>query len=57
RTSTVSRKNTTTLNFVQSRVLIDFLCTISKFQNIGHSQLIRPWDGVRARFHKKIRRS
>ncbi|URE03057.1 hypothetical protein MUK42_33713, partial [Musa troglodytarum] len=32
----------TIIKFAQSRYLIDFLCTISKIQNIDYSQLIRP---------------
>ncbi|RWW87928.1 hypothetical protein BHE74_00003213 [Ensete ventricosum] len=45
-----SRKNTTVKNFaqshVQSRVLIDFLSTISKIQNTGHSQRINSCDVI-----------
>ncbi|RRT68424.1 hypothetical protein B296_00035783, partial [Ensete ventricosum] len=41
RTSLVSRKNVMVINFVQShmqcRVSIDFSCTVSEIQNIGHS--------------------
>ncbi|RWV79864.1 hypothetical protein BHE74_00037702 [Ensete ventricosum] len=52
RTSTVSRKNTMVINFKQScsqsRIPIRFLCTISKFQNNGHSQRIGPLELVRA---------
>ncbi|RZS25552.1 hypothetical protein BHM03_00058765 [Ensete ventricosum] len=47
RTRTISRKNVMVINFkqshVQSRVLIDFSCTVSKFQNTSHSQCIIPW--------------
>ncbi|RRT53584.1 hypothetical protein B296_00024635 [Ensete ventricosum] len=47
RTSTVSRKNTTAINFVrslaQSRVFIGFLCTVSEIQNTSHSRCISPW--------------
>ncbi|RWV86863.1 hypothetical protein BHE74_00044512 [Ensete ventricosum] len=50
RTSTVSQKNATVINFVQShtqsRVSIDFSCTVSKYQNTGHSQRISPWEVV-----------
>ncbi|RZR96890.1 hypothetical protein BHM03_00025969 [Ensete ventricosum] len=38
-----------------SRVSINFSCTISKIQNIGHSRRISPWEVVRARFRKKTR--
>ncbi|RZS28564.1 hypothetical protein BHM03_00062172 [Ensete ventricosum] len=55
--SKISRKNETVINFAQSRVSIDFSCTISKIQNTGLSRLISPWEVVQARFHKKIRRS
>ncbi|URD89369.1 hypothetical protein MUK42_30711 [Musa troglodytarum] len=34
------------IKFTQSRCLIDFLCTISKIQNIDHSQLFRPMKVV-----------
>ncbi|URD87621.1 hypothetical protein MUK42_30612 [Musa troglodytarum] len=34
------------IKFAQSRCLIDFLCTISKIQNIDHSKLIRPREVV-----------
>ncbi|RRT45880.1 hypothetical protein B296_00009926 [Ensete ventricosum] len=56
-TSTVSRKNTTVINFAQSRVSIDFSCTISEFQNTGHSQRISPREVVRAPFCEKTRQS
>ncbi|RWW35677.1 hypothetical protein BHE74_00059361 [Ensete ventricosum] len=60
-TSMVSRKNATVINFAQSRarslVSIDFSCTVSKNQNIGHSQRISSWDVVRTRFSEKMRRS
>ncbi|RRT67396.1 hypothetical protein B296_00039309 [Ensete ventricosum] len=57
RTSMVSRKNTTVINFtqspVQSRVSIDFSCTVLEIQNTNHSQRISPWVVVRARVAKK----
>ncbi|RZR93503.1 hypothetical protein BHM03_00022023 [Ensete ventricosum] len=57
RTTTVSRKNVTVINFAQShaqsRVTIDFSCTVSEFQNIGQSQHISPWEVLRAWFHEK----
>ncbi|RZR95953.1 hypothetical protein BHM03_00024860, partial [Ensete ventricosum] len=53
RTSMVSRKNATFINFVRSRVSISVLCTISKIQNIGNSQRISPWEVVRSRFREK----
>ncbi|URE35440.1 hypothetical protein MUK42_36069 [Musa troglodytarum] len=34
------------IKFVQSRYLIGFLHTISKIQNINHSQLVRPREFV-----------
>ncbi|RRT31758.1 hypothetical protein B296_00054917 [Ensete ventricosum] len=41
-TSTILQKITMVINFVQSRVesrvLIDFSCTVSEFQNTDHSQ-------------------
>ncbi|RZS25551.1 hypothetical protein BHM03_00058763 [Ensete ventricosum] len=44
RMSTISQKNVTVINFVQSRtyyrVSIDFFFTISEFQNTSHSQRI-----------------
>ncbi|RWW62111.1 hypothetical protein BHE74_00030787, partial [Ensete ventricosum] len=40
RTSMVLRKNATVINFTQSRVSIDFSCTVSKIQNSSHSQAI-----------------
>ncbi|RWV79468.1 hypothetical protein BHE74_00014878 [Ensete ventricosum] len=50
RTSLVSRKNTTVINFAQSntqrRVSINFSCTVSEIQNIGHSQRIRLWEVI-----------
>ncbi|RZR78448.1 hypothetical protein BHM03_00003798 [Ensete ventricosum] len=55
RTSMVSQKNAMIINFTQSPVLIDFSCTVSEFQNTGHSQSISPWEVVRARFHEKTR--
>ncbi|RZS27524.1 hypothetical protein BHM03_00061018 [Ensete ventricosum] len=57
RMSMVSRKNTTVINFAQSRVSIGFSCTVSEIQNAGLSRLISPWEVVQARFRKKIRRS
>ncbi|RZS23402.1 hypothetical protein BHM03_00056329 [Ensete ventricosum] len=36
------------------RVSIDFSCTVSKIQNVGHSGLINPLEVVRARFYEKI---
>ncbi|RZS19233.1 hypothetical protein BHM03_00051609 [Ensete ventricosum] len=57
RTSTVSRKNATVINFsqslMQSRVSIGFSCTVSEIQNTGHSQRNSRWEVVRARFHEK----
>ncbi|RWV80790.1 hypothetical protein GW17_00057874 [Ensete ventricosum] len=45
-TSMVSRNNAAIITFAQShaqsRVSIDFSCTVSKFQNTGHSQRISP---------------
>ncbi|RZS24506.1 hypothetical protein BHM03_00057584 [Ensete ventricosum] len=55
--SMVSRKNTTVINFAQSRVSIDFSCTVSEIPNTGLSRLISPWEVIQARFRKKIRRS
>ncbi|RWV88626.1 hypothetical protein BHE74_00007747 [Ensete ventricosum] len=46
RTSMVSRKNLSIINFAQSRVLIGFSRTISEIQNTGHSQRIIPSDVV-----------
>ncbi|RWV80034.1 hypothetical protein BHE74_00058754 [Ensete ventricosum] len=50
--SMVSLKNVSIINFtqcrVQSRGSIYFSCTISEFQNTGHSQRISPWEVVRA---------
>ncbi|RWW40790.1 hypothetical protein BHE74_00053769 [Ensete ventricosum] len=57
RTSAVSQKNTTVINFARSRVSIDLSCTVSEIQNTGHSRRISPWEVVRARFHKKTRQS
>ncbi|RWW57181.1 hypothetical protein BHE74_00036047 [Ensete ventricosum] len=42
RTSTVSRKHATVMNFTQSRGSIYFSCTVSKFQNTSHSPRISP---------------
>ncbi|RZS08718.1 hypothetical protein BHM03_00039724 [Ensete ventricosum] len=55
--SAVSKKYKTDINFVQSRVFIDFSCAVSKIQKTGHSQCISPWEVVRAWFRKKTRRS
>ncbi|RWW66997.1 hypothetical protein BHE74_00025594 [Ensete ventricosum] len=38
---------------MQSRVSFDYSCTISKIQNTGHSQHIRPWEIVEHGFVKK----
>ncbi|RWV97328.1 hypothetical protein GW17_00039885 [Ensete ventricosum] len=50
RTSLVSRKNVMVINIAQcrtqSRVSNDFSCIVSKIQNTGHSQRIRPWEVV-----------
>ncbi|RRT39226.1 hypothetical protein B296_00041105 [Ensete ventricosum] len=46
RTSTVSQKNTTVINLVQSRVSIDSSCTVSEIQNTSHSQRISPWEVI-----------
>ncbi|RZS28111.1 hypothetical protein BHM03_00061673 [Ensete ventricosum] len=47
RTSTLSEKNTTVINFVRShalsRVSIGFSCTVSEIQNTAHSRCISPW--------------
>ncbi|RWW72765.1 hypothetical protein BHE74_00019405 [Ensete ventricosum] len=57
RTITVSRKNMTVINFMQSRaqsrVQISFSCTILKFQKTDNSQRISPWKVVHAWFHEK----
>ncbi|RZR75228.1 hypothetical protein BHM03_00052365 [Ensete ventricosum] len=55
--SKVSRKNAMVINFVQSRDLIGFSCTVLEIQNTGLSRLISPWEIVQAHFPKKIRRS
>ncbi|RRT31154.1 hypothetical protein B296_00058589 [Ensete ventricosum] len=57
RMSMVSRKNVTVINFVQSQVSIDFLCTVSEIQNTSLSHFISPWEVIQACFRKKIRRS
>ncbi|RWV77317.1 hypothetical protein BHE74_00023227 [Ensete ventricosum] len=44
--STVSRKNVMVINFAQSRVSIDFSCTISEIKITSHSQRIRPLEVV-----------
>ncbi|RRT39024.1 hypothetical protein B296_00055123 [Ensete ventricosum] len=58
RTTNVSRKNVTVIKFMrsptQSRVSIDFSCTVSKIQNIGHSRRISPWEVAQTRFRKKL---
>ncbi|RRT45878.1 hypothetical protein B296_00009925 [Ensete ventricosum] len=59
RTSMVSQKNVMVINVAQShaqsRVSIDFSCTVLEFQNTGHSHCISPWEVVRARFREKRR--
>ncbi|RRT60671.1 hypothetical protein B296_00032659 [Ensete ventricosum] len=54
----VLQKNLTVIHFAQchaqSRGSIGFSCTISEFQNTGHSQRISLWEVVRAWFRKKI---
>ncbi|RWV87609.1 hypothetical protein BHE74_00051825 [Ensete ventricosum] len=58
RTSMVSQKNATIINITQShaqsRVLIDFSCIVSEFQNISHYQRISPLEVVRTQFHQKM---
>ncbi|RWW68051.1 hypothetical protein BHE74_00024451, partial [Ensete ventricosum] len=44
-------KNATTINSVQSRISIDFSCTVTVFQNTSHSQRISLWEVVRTQFH------
>ncbi|RZS02664.1 hypothetical protein BHM03_00032737 [Ensete ventricosum] len=46
RTSTVSSKNVTVINFAQSQISIGFSRTVSEFQNTRHSQCISPWEVV-----------
>ncbi|RRT31137.1 hypothetical protein B296_00056023 [Ensete ventricosum] len=41
--SMVSRKNATVINIAQSRVSIDFSCTVSEIQSTGYSQCISLW--------------
>ncbi|RZR74558.1 hypothetical protein BHM03_00038419 [Ensete ventricosum] len=53
----VSRKNTTVINFVQSRVSIGFSWTVSEIQNTGNSRRISPCEVVQVWFHEKMRRS
>ncbi|RRT31751.1 hypothetical protein B296_00054752 [Ensete ventricosum] len=53
-TSMVSRKNAMVIDFAQSLVSIDFSCTVSEFQNTGHSKRISPWEVIRARFHERM---
>ncbi|RRT31250.1 hypothetical protein B296_00056652 [Ensete ventricosum] len=48
RMSMVSRKNATFINFVQSRVSIDFSCTIPEIQNTSNSRCISPWVVIQA---------
>ncbi|RRT31187.1 hypothetical protein B296_00054211 [Ensete ventricosum] len=46
RTSTLSQKNTTVINFARSRasqVSIGFSCTISEIQNTCDSRCNSPW--------------
>ncbi|RZR77628.1 hypothetical protein BHM03_00002743 [Ensete ventricosum] len=57
RTRLVSRKNTMVINFAQSQVLIDFLCSVLKIQNTSHSQRISPWEVIQTRFCEKKLRS
>ncbi|RZS16932.1 hypothetical protein BHM03_00049006 [Ensete ventricosum] len=49
-TSKVSRKKMTVINFArsraQSRVSIDFSCTVSEIQNTSHSRRISPWEVI-----------
>ncbi|RWW42128.1 hypothetical protein BHE74_00052346 [Ensete ventricosum] len=57
RTSLVSRKNTTVINFArsraQSRVSIDFSCIVSEIQNTGHSRRITHGKSYEHGFAKK----
>ncbi|RWV79472.1 hypothetical protein GW17_00059399 [Ensete ventricosum] len=57
RTSLVSRKNVTVINFAQSRaqnrVSIDFLCTVSEIQNTSHSQHISPSPKIQNTGHSQ----
>ncbi|RRT31723.1 hypothetical protein B296_00053117 [Ensete ventricosum] len=46
RTSMLSQKNTTNINFARSRVSIGFSCTVSEIQNTGLSRLISLWEVV-----------
>ncbi|RZS12597.1 hypothetical protein BHM03_00044059 [Ensete ventricosum] len=59
RTSTISQKNSTVINiarcYTQSRVLINFLCTVSEIQNTGHSRRNSPLEVIRAWFCEKSR--
>ncbi|RWV80721.1 hypothetical protein GW17_00057954 [Ensete ventricosum] len=57
RMSIVPQKNAMVINFTQSLVSIDFSCTVSEFQNTGHSQCFSPWEVVRSRFHEKMKQS
>ncbi|RWV89208.1 hypothetical protein GW17_00048654 [Ensete ventricosum] len=54
RMSMDSRKNTTVINFAQSRVSIGFSCTVSEIQNTGNYRRISPWEVVQACFHEKM---
>ncbi|RWW46564.1 hypothetical protein BHE74_00047500 [Ensete ventricosum] len=51
----VSRKNATVINCAQSRVLIDFSYTVSKIQNIGHSDILAHGKSYEHDFVKKTR--
>ncbi|RWW83250.1 hypothetical protein BHE74_00008246 [Ensete ventricosum] len=42
----VSQKNVTVTKSHAKRVLIGFLCSVSKIQNTGHSQRIAPWEVI-----------
>ncbi|RZR75227.1 hypothetical protein BHM03_00052364 [Ensete ventricosum] len=55
--SMVSQKNVTVINFAQSRVSIDFSCTVSEIQNTVHYRRISPWEVIQARFREKMKRS
>ncbi|RZS19355.1 hypothetical protein BHM03_00051738 [Ensete ventricosum] len=43
----------TFINFIPRGGSIDFLRTVSKIQNIGHSQHINTWEVIQDLFHKK----
>ncbi|RWW56826.1 hypothetical protein BHE74_00036428 [Ensete ventricosum] len=57
RTSTVSQKNSMVISFArchtESRVSIDFSCTVSEIQNTGHSRRTSPYEIIQARFCEK----